>query len=398
VSFASIAPGASETVTITINPYISPLSAIQITPLVSTSTSDINQSNNSVTAVVPVAWTPVTAHSFLAGSAQTDLKLQYSVVGNTAPPTIVNGVEVYPTMAQPGSQVQIGWTSPQVTSSGDIVVFQQWADGNQSNPRTFTASGAALMENAIFQKSSAPSVSRNGVVSAAKYSLTGVSPGEIVSVFGLNLGSQAIGQVVSGAFTTSLGGLAVSFDNTPAPLVYTGGTQASVIVPYEIAGKNSTTMTVAGGGSSTSVQLPVVAADPALFTADASGSGPAAALNQDGTINSMANPAHPGDVITLYGTGEGMIQPVPADGTISSSPAPTLVLPVTVNIAGSIINPLYAAEAPSLTAGVIQINARIPNITYQSTQWPVSFTVGAYLSGPNVSAGYTTQTVTIFVQ
>jgi uncharacterized protein (TIGR03437 family) len=391
VAFASIAPGASETVTIAISPFISPFGSIEITPSVSTSTSDTNQSNNSMTAVVPLAWVPVIAHSFLSGS-QTDLMLNYAVTGYTAPPIIVDGAELYPTMAEPNTQVQIQWPSPQVTSSAEVVVFDHWADGNTSNPRTFTASPPALTESAIFKISTAPSLSGNGVVNAATYTPTGVSPGEIVSVFGLNLGTHAIGMVVNGAFTTSLGGISVSFDGVPAPILYSGGTQATLIVPYEIAGKSSTTMTVTGGGSSTSAQLPVVPADPGLFSADASGRGPAAALNQDGTINSLANPAHPGDVITLYGTGEGTIRPVPPDGTISSSPAPAPVLPVGINIAGVTVVPSYAAEAPGLTAGVIQINARIPQITYQSTQWPVVFTVGNF---PN---NFQSRSATIFVE
>jgi uncharacterized protein (TIGR03437 family) len=161
--------------------------------------------------------------------------------------------------------------------------------------------------------------------------------------------------------------------------------QASVVVPYEVAGKTSTTITVRSAGGSNSVQVPVVPAVPALFTANESGTGQAAALNQDGTVNSPANPANRGDVIVLYGTGEGLVQPLPADGTISSVPTPVPVLPITVIIGGQPAHVDYAAEAPSLTAGVIQINATIPAGIGNNQQVPVSWSAGTYSSQPGTT-------------
>ena len=43
--------------------------------------------------------------------------------------------------------------------------------------------------------------------------------------------------------------------------------------------------------------------------ADSSGQGQAAALNQDGALNSAENPAAAGSVVVLYGTGEGQTDP-----------------------------------------------------------------------------------------
>ena len=75
---------------------------------------------------------------------------------------------------------------------------------------------------------------------------------------------------------------------------------------------------------------PVAPSSPGLFTADSTGHGQAAGLNQDGTANSATNPAHVGDVIVLYATGEGQTSPAGIDGQPASAPAPVLPLKVTI--------------------------------------------------------------------
>ena len=69
------------------------------------------------------------------------------------------------------------------------------------------------------------------------------------------------------------------------------------------------------GGSS----LLVGSASPGLFTANQTGSGQAAVLNQDNTINTSSNPANQGSIIVLYGTGQGQVSPAIPDGTAAPS-------------------------------------------------------------------------------
>ena len=107
--------------------------------------------------------------------------------------------------------------------------------------------------------------------------------------------------------------------------------------------------------------VPVQAATPALFTADASGKGPVAALNQDGSVNSPSNPAAQGSIVVLYATGEGALNAAVPDGTIiSATPLAAPVLPVQVTIGGTNANIMYAGAVPQLVAGAIQINIRVP--------------------------------------
>jgi uncharacterized protein (TIGR03437 family) len=239
--------------------------------------------------------------------------------------------------------------------------------------------------NAVFELLVPPVLPAAGVTSAASYASNGVSPGEIVALFGLQLGVAASGQVQNGAFTTQSGSTRVLFDGTPAPILYVSEKQSSVVVPYEVAGKSSTTITIETDGGSATVSVPVVPAVPGLFTANASGTGQAAALNQDGTINSPSNPASAGQVIVLYGTGEGLVQPVPVDGTTTAPPEPVPALPITLDIGGQAAQLIYAAEAPSLVSGVIQINAVIPNGVSSNAGVPVTWKAGTYSSQPGVT-------------
>src|SRR5664280_3007154 len=113
-------------------------------------------------------------------------------------------------------------------------------------------------------------------------------------------------------------GTRVLFDGVPSPMIYTSATQVSAVVPFAVTGKTTTVVsteynTVASRG----IQIGVADSAPALFTADASGTGQIAALNQDASINSPANPAEPNSVVVLYATGGGPWTESIPDGQIT---------------------------------------------------------------------------------
>jgi uncharacterized protein (TIGR03437 family) len=133
----------------------------------------------------------------------------------------------------------------------------------------------------------------------------------------------------------------------------------------------------------------VAAAAPALYSANFSGTGQAAALNQDGTPNSSSNPAAQGSIMTFFGTGEGLLTPVPADGTIAGAPPswqPQQKISLTVG--GVPATVVYGNTAPQEVAGLLQVNAQLGPGTPSGNQ-PVVLTVGSTKS----QAG-----LTVFVQ
>jgi uncharacterized protein (TIGR03437 family) len=112
-------------------------------------------------------------------------------------------------------------------------------------------------------------------------------------------------------------------------------------------------------------------AAPALFTADGSGKGQAAALNQDGTLNSVTNPASAASIVTVYGTGFGTTAPISKDGVLSGLDPYGIALPVRVAVGGKEAKVTYSGSAPGLVVGVSQINFQIPSGVELGTPWLV---------------------------
>lgn len=229
-----------------------------------------------------------------------------------------------------------------------------------------------------------PTFPAAGVVNAASYQGGGVAPGEIAAIFGSDIGPPALTTLrltPSGLVDSLLADTRVLFDGVPAPLVFVSQNQDNVVVPYAVAGKSTTQVQVEYKGlKSDPVTLRVVSAAPGIFTLNSSGRGQGAVLNENLTVNSASNPALRGSIVVLYATGEGQTNPAGVDGKIASDILPKPLLPVSVQIGGVPAEVIYAGAAPSLVAGVLQINVRVPLDGYISfnpdnTVW-VGFTVG----------------------
>jgi uncharacterized protein (TIGR03437 family) len=230
-----------------------------------------------------------------------------------------------------------------------------------------------------------PAASSISVVNAAGGNAVSITPGEIVTIFGSGLGpstpvSAQLG--TNGLFGTQLAGTTVSFNGANGPVVYTSSTQVSAIVPYStpIGAAANVAVTYQGQTFTTASAIPIAAAVPGVFTANATGIGQAAAVNQDNSINGPTSPAQAGSIISLYVTGEGQTTPAGVDGKPASAPLPKPVLGVSVTMAGQNVPVTYYGGAPGLVAGLMQVNAQIPaNLLYPFTG-PVAVPVVVYVS------------------
>jgi uncharacterized protein (TIGR03437 family) len=218
-----------------------------------------------------------------------------------------------------------------------------------------------------------------------------VAPGEIVVLFGSGLGpaNLTVATPSKGFFPTQLAGTTVSFNGVAAPIYYTSANIVAAIVPYEINGQTSVPVSVTyQGKTSIASTVPVGATQPGIFTADASGSGQAAAINQNGTLNSASNPAPVGSIVSFYGTGEGQTTPGGVDGKIAAGPSyptPLQNTVITVNGVPAVVD--YIGAAPTLVAGVLQFNIEIPSGVPAGVSVPVVLQIG----------GVNSQAVTIAV-
>lgn len=225
------------------------------------------------------------------------------------------------------------------------------------------------------------------VTSAASYAHI-YAPGQMVVVWGTGLGPTEKGSLQldnNGLVSTSVNGVRVLFDGIPAPIVYVTATQCSAVIPYFGAINPTTHVQVEYQGvRSDPFAINITATAPGMFTADSSGKGQASATNSDGvTPNSSAAPAHPGAVITLWATGEGVTDPPGVDGRLAVGILPKPLANVTVEIGGQSATVQYAGAAPGDMPGLFQVNAVIPASVQASNQVPVLVKVGsgASLSG-----------------
>jgi uncharacterized protein (TIGR03437 family) len=221
-----------------------------------------------------------------------------------------------------------------------------------------------------------------------------ISAGEIVAIFGSNLGPSTPASFTlnsNGGINSTLSGVQVTFNNNPGTPIYVSATQINVIVPWEINGQQSAAMVITYNGlESTPVPLTVQSQSPGLFTTSMQGAGQVAAANQNGTANSSSTPAAEGSVIALYGTGGGQTSPPGATGSVT--PVPTsasglLKIPgtVTATIGGQPATVQFAGAAPGLVTGVFQANVQIPSGIGTGT-WPVTLSVnGVPISNPSAT-------------
>ncbi len=242
------------------------------------------------------------------------------------------------------------------------------------------------------------------ITNAASYAAGAVSPGENIVLFGTSIGPSSLtyGSLTAGggALSTSAGNTRVLFDGVPAPVVYASDKQTSVMVPYEVAGRPTTSVVVEYQGVQ-SAPLPynVVAAVPGIYTQNFQGTGPGAILNQDGvTGNGPGTPTPKGWVVSVYMTGEGQTSPAGVTGAIAPVNVPVPwkqpQLKATATVGGLSASVQYYGSAPGEISGVMQVNVQIP-ANAPSGALPIVIT----LTDPATNLTYSTQgQVTVSVQ
>jgi uncharacterized protein (TIGR03437 family) len=215
------------------------------------------------------------------------------------------------------------------------------------------------------------------IVNTASNRAGSIAPGEIITIYGAGLGPAALsaGVASDGVLPTTVSGTRVLINGTAAPLIYVAAGQISAIVPYSISGDSAQIVVQAPNLSMTSpFSIGVTANAPGIFTADSTGSGPALALNGDGSANSSARPAPAGSILVLFATGEGQTTPAGSDGRIVTAPAPEPVAAVSVIIGGRNAPVQRATGLPGAPAGLLQVVVTVP--AGATGQLPVVMLVG----------------------
>jgi uncharacterized protein (TIGR03437 family) len=311
----------------------------------------------------------------------------FDVAGGSASATVSAGEGCLWQAASNNNWITIGGGSP--GSGAGTVQFTVAPADNATLPRTgtITIAGQTVSVTQSSPQPSVPTFAPAGVVNAASYQTGGIAPGELITIFGSSLGPTSLQKpLVSalGLVDTVAGGTRVLFDGVAAPMIYSVAGQITAVAPFSLQGRSSTRLQVEfSGARSDATTVPVVAAAPAIFSADTSGKGQGAILNQDFSVNGATNPATRGSAIAIYMTGAGAMQTAVTDGQLATGTI-GVAQDVTVRIGGVQVKPLYAGAAPGIVQGVVQINAVIPTSLTAGNQ-PIEITVGGVTSPSGVT-------------
>jgi uncharacterized protein (TIGR03437 family) len=283
-------------------------------------------------------------------------------------------------LISPTRLLPLSWSTPAIAvrADGSAVVIAAPLQTSTTIPGSQILSGSVSSLGRVV-----------AITDPADYAkLVSIAPGQVLALFGDNLAPLQPGQPPAG-FPTSFDGVTITFNGIAAPLLYAAGGQINLQVPYEIAGQTQVTMQVSSqlvaAPFSESYTLAVAAQQPSVFLSFDDFAGPVfgapacggieaagvepLALNEDGTLNSCANPAAVGSVVTLFLNGVGVITPAQTTGAIAASPtpiAPAATLTATASQAppATIVSTSTVAGALSSVAAVqIQVAGTPPYAT-----------------------------------
>lgn len=272
--------------------------------------------------------------------------------------------------------------SSMLTASGNLnIIVENPAPGGNSAAVTEPVANAPVIY---------------GLFNSASYASATISPGELVTIFGSNIGPTTPATMAqsNGYVTTTLSNVSLTIDGQNAPLLYVSANQVTAQVPYEVSlGTGVPVVLTNGTNPPASATVTVAATAPGIYTADGSGEGQAAAVNTSAstgaiTLNSTTAPAKIGDTVSFYLTGEGNYNTSLITGAVgtntgfiipaSLSPLPQMSPTPTVQIGGvdASAGVSYAGVVPDSIIGVLQINVVVPTGSTTGAAVPVAISIG----------------------
>lgn len=200
-----------------------------------------------------------------------------------------------------------------------------------------------------------------------------LAPGGLFSIYGTRLAdtTQQVGII---PWPTELGGVRVTINGVPAPLIYVSPTQVNGQVPYEIA-PGTATLAITVGGATGQTTFQVAPASPGILVY---GDNRAVAVNPNGSVNGPNAAARPGEVVVMYLSGLGTTNPpVPTGAPAPASPLAQVNYPYSITVGGRAAETFYLGQTPGFPS-LAQANFRVPALA--PGDYPVVVTVNGVAS------------------
>jgi len=195
------------------------------------------------------------------------------------------------------------------------------------------------------------------VVNAGSRLAGPVAPGSLIEIRGSNI-SKTVEQAPAVPLPVSLAAVSVLLAGTALPLHSAGPDRVVAQLPFDLQAGPHTLRLRSGTLDFSEVPFTVAASAPGIVLQGER----AAALNQDGTVNSRQTAAKPGSTVSIYLTGQGQVTPSVAIGTgAPAAPLSRPVLPVTATV-GDVSAVVGDAVLAPGQAGVLQVNLTVPEL------------------------------------
>ncbi len=260
---------------------------------------------------------------------------------------------------------------------GNAYVTGGW--GSRGFPATALANlskgrGAFIVK--IAPTGSTPLISARGVTNGASFQAGTVSGsrgapiGGIVTIFGKGITN------VSGILTastlplpTELNGISVTINGVRAPLFAIANVSGQEQINFQLPATTLSPFALSvfnNGAQAIPIALNSLVAQPGIFTTD----GTTGAIQHSSTYQQVTagNPAKRGEVLVIYATGLGPVNPDPGPGNPapSSPPSQTVTVTTRVTIGGVPAQVLFSGLAPGFV-GLNQVNVVVPQGTASGT-------------------------------
>jgi uncharacterized protein (TIGR03437 family) len=227
-----------------------------------------------------------------------------------------------------------------VTDAQGQAAFRWTVSGAARNQLKLTLDGAPLVGLTLSAGSTVPVAA--AVVNGASFA-SGVAPGALETVTGVNLAGGLTLAAPGYPWPTSLGGVSVLFNQTPLPLLYVSDTQINFYMPQDAALGAAALTVVTPSGAQTVANVSVNVVQPGIFNG--------AVLHAGTAVSAVTTPVKAGDFVEIYCTGLGKTSG--GDGPQAAELTPTVFFGATP------LRVAFAGLAPGYI-GLYQVNAQVP--------------------------------------
>lgn len=221
---------------------------------------------------------------------------------------------------------------------------------------------------AVSAFSQTPTITSGEVTNAASYAIPDLPSGALarggmIVIKGNNLGPAQLQAISSFPLVTTFGGTSVkaTVAGTTVDLfmIYTSARQVAAILPSSTPAGTGTITVTYNGQMSAASPIRVVPSAFGIFTLNEAGSGPGVFQNAnsgtDQPVNTLTQPARPGQLVIIWGTGLG-----PVTGNEAAGPVPgDLSTNVEVYVGGKLATVTYKGRS-GCCAGIDQIVFTVP--------------------------------------